>query len=90
AQSSTLRQHLQVHLRRFPHRCPECGLRFHRPHRLLLHRSHHTGHYPYRCPQCPRSFLLRRLLEVHLLAHGGRGQQPQVCSGCGAAFPGLA
>ncbi|NXR37373.1 ZN574 protein, partial [Zosterops hypoxanthus] len=87
AQSSTLRQHLQhLHLRRFPHLCPDCGLRFHRPHRLLLHRAHHTGEYPYKCPQCGLTFLLRRLLEVHLLSH--RGGRAQVCQACGAAFPG--
>ncbi|NXW69891.1 ZN574 protein, partial [Hirundo rustica] len=78
AQSSTLRQHLQVHLRRLPHRCADCGLRFHRPHRLLLHRARHTGEYPYKCPQCGRSFLLRRLLEAHAqTAHAGR--PPRAC-----------
>ncbi|NXY39694.1 ZN574 protein, partial [Pomatorhinus ruficollis] len=89
AQSSTLRQHLQqLHLRRFPHRCADCGLRFHRPHRLLLHRAHHTGEYPYKCGQCGRTFLLRRLLDVHLLGHAG--QEPQVCQACGAALAGAA
>ncbi|NXU46753.1 ZN574 protein, partial [Drymodes brunneopygia] len=65
-----------------PHRCGDCGLRFQRPHRLLLHRAHHAGEYPYKCGQCGRSFLLRRLLDVHLAAeHAGRA--PQRCQGCG-------
>ncbi|KAF1540429.1 hypothetical protein FQV10_0010089, partial [Eudyptes schlegeli] len=59
-QSSTLRQHLFVHSRRYPYKCQECGVRFHRPYRLLMHRYHHTGEYPYKCQQCGRSFLLRR------------------------------
>ncbi|NXN06319.1 ZN574 protein, partial [Sylvia borin] len=89
AQSSTLRQHLQqLHLRRPLHRCGDCGLRFCRPHRLLLHRCSHTGEYPYKCDRCGRSFLLRRLLDVHLLAHSGL--QPHVCQRCGAAFAGAA
>ncbi|KAF1585196.1 UNVERIFIED_CONTAM: hypothetical protein FQV15_0001667, partial [Eudyptes pachyrhynchus] len=85
-QSSTLRQHRLVHAQHFPYRCQECGVRFHRPYRLLMHRYHHTGEYPYKCRECPRSFLLRRLLEVHqLVIHAGR--QPYRCSSCGAAFP---
>ncbi|NXK53369.1 ZN574 protein, partial [Chauna torquata] len=58
-QSSTLQQPLFVHSRRYPYKCPECGVRFHRPYRLLMHRYHHTGEYPYKCQQCGRSFLLR-------------------------------
>ncbi|KAL0626962.1 Zinc finger protein 574 [Plecturocebus cupreus] len=58
-----VRQHRLVHAQHLPYRCQVCGVRFHRPYRLLMHHYHHTGEYPCKCRKCPRSLLLR-LLEA--------------------------
>ncbi|NXP41244.1 ZN572 protein, partial [Leiothrix lutea] len=55
----------QLHARKKPYRCLECGKSFSQTSHLFIHYQVHTGEWPYKCMECGKSFSC----SSHLIPH---------------------
>ncbi|XP_028930289.1 zinc finger protein 213 isoform X3 [Ornithorhynchus anatinus] len=67
-----------------PHKCSECGRRFHRSTELSQHRQTHTGEKPHKCSDCGKTFSWSSHLIQHQRIH--TGEKPYECRECGKTF----
>ncbi|XP_067010606.2 zinc finger protein 37 isoform X2 [Anabrus simplex] len=53
---------------------------------IIKHRLKHTNAYKYRCEKCDKAFHRKALLDLHILSHVPKEEQPFVCCKCARRF----
>lgn len=69
--TTTLQDHLNIHTKQKPHRCPfsDCNKAFSNRSNLSRHLRIHTGVKPYTCHICNKSFSQSSNLKAHVKIH---------------------
>nr|CAD7442171.1 unnamed protein product [Timema bartmani] len=62
-------RHKNIHMKKRPHKCKECGLCFHVASVLREHTYQHTGVKPYFCDICAKDFRHCSALSLHKKMH---------------------